>query len=303
MGYNKDQILDAGKRFKEYVETNKKLPPSIKVGSDDLNVSNFLYIACKTVLNLNDECPIDMGNPNKKNYPTDFSENTKEGKLPKCEYLKIARDIIKFIDSGVYGPGTVGCSLGSKVNHATMEWAYAKILNYYKEKGYLPGDVSIVSWETLTGQKLIETVVTKPEPIATLENTWKVQINSMTDLYNLVLNKGRYHHHYCLQWSEDYMAQNLYGNCSEYSRLALQVMKALNSKGKQYTGKSIHVWCKNSSGTPVESLGHYFVVIVGEEFGQNTWFDLAEAASGKGPIGSIMCSRGFEDKHDDGVIC
>jgi hypothetical protein len=120
----------------------------------------------------------------------------------------------------------------------------------------------------------------------------------MTDLYNAVLDKGVYDHHFCIQKTLDQSILDITtcgNNCAEYGRLTERVRLALNQTGKSYTGRIVHLWCRNRNGVPLESLGHYFNYIDGEVF------DLSEAASGKGEMGSNMCSNGYEIEGYDSI--
>ena len=139
--------------------------------------------------------------------------------------------------------------------------------------------------------------IVKPYPIPDIEKLSGMTINSMTDLYDVILKIGVYNHINCLQGANtDTIVKGIpkqYNNCARYAYLAKKCSDAFNSIGKKYTTRIVHVECENSKHFPDPNAGHFFVFIQGEEFPVKTCFDLAEAASGKRGIGSTMCVNGY----------
>jgi hypothetical protein len=80
-------------------------------------------------------------------------------------------------------------------------------------------------------------------------------------------------------------------NCVDAAQICNTCLVALNSEGKRYDARFVLVGCKPSG------IEHVFMQVRGEELGSNfVDVDFAEAASGKGNIGSTMCSNGYTVK-------
>jgi hypothetical protein len=131
-----------------------------------------------------------------------------------------------------------------------------------------------------------------------LEQALGGAFNNVTEAYELVKNQ-KYSYYYNDKYNyEEELTQliNRWGlNCADFSQVLNMLLVALNQEGKGYDGRFVHVWCRDSNGNPQERLGHFFMEVKGGEFGGNwTVVDFAEAASGKGAIGSTMCSNGYE---------
>jgi len=171
----------------------------------------------------------------------------------------------------------------------------AAVIAYQKIKGLVQD--GIAGPITLTSLGLWQAPVVKPYPIPDIEKLSGMTINSMTDLYNIILKIGVYNHINCLQGATtDTIVQGIkevYNNCARYAYLGMKVSTALNQMGKKYTTRIVHVECENSKHFPDPNAGHFFLFIQGEEFPVKTCYDLAEAASGKRGIGSTMCINGY----------
>lgn len=135
--------------------------------------------------------------------------------------------------------------------------------------------------------------------IVKLENILGGTINSLTDYYTLLQQKGIYSHYDCRKYANDINTAitkitNTGLNCADYTNVTIPLIKALNSlKGKDYSYTIMHVCCNNSSHKTNWSSGHFFLRVEGGEFSKITDFDPAEAASGKRAIGSTMCTYGY----------
>ena len=162
---------------------------------------------------------------------------------------------------------------------------------FVRENGREPGEISI------------QPTINKPAWFKQLETNLSGTINSMPDLYNLVVAEHHrvgsiYQHISCRQGATlDQMVAGVkhqYNNCARWSYLAMQVAIVL---GEDKNTRYIHVDCDYSNGKPDLSAGHYLLIWRGIKY------DLAHAASSGGAMNTTMCINGYNGVLDYNVPC
>jgi len=162
---------------------------------------------------------------------------------------------------------------------------------FVRANGREPGEISI------------KPTINKPAWFKQLEVNLHGTINSMVDLYNLVV--AEYHrvgciylHIPCRQGATlDQMIAGVnhrYNNCARWSYLGMQVAIVL---GEEKNTRYIHVDCNYSNHKPDSNAGHYLLLWKGIKF------DLAEAADTGRAMGSTMCTYGYNSVLDYNVPC
>ncbi len=134
-------IQSAAAKLKSYIETNKKLPNYVTIGSTQVTMPEFLKLMVTGLLQINSKTttPIafkDVDNP--QNSTGSFTK----GNINKTSYLDIAQRVNSFINSNGLAPNYATTGLG-KIQFEQLVYMYSKILNYYNTNKVLPNYVSM----------------------------------------------------------------------------------------------------------------------------------------------------------------
>ncbi|MGB9980155.1 pseudomurein-binding repeat-containing protein [Methanobacterium sp.] len=165
-----DQIQNAAVSLKSFIETNKKLPAYVTIGTTQISIEDLLNLMITNVLQLNNgnRTSITFKNISSPSNPTG---DLVDGAITKTEYLSIAQNIKSFIDANGAAPNYATSSLG-KIQYESVIYMYSKILNFYNTTHELPDYITVKAWTALTP------VVTDPRPVyITSDNI----INTVTD--------------------------------------------------------------------------------------------------------------------------
>ena len=136
------EIEDAATNVKNYVDKNRKMPNTVKVGSKTLKISEFSYLSSKAISNLNSNKKGDIllvsGITNRNSSAHSFKAT-----VYKAPYVDLAKKTISRIESkkapSTYWSvkDTSGKVIG-KANFNLYTYSFAKILDFHKSKNYLP---------------------------------------------------------------------------------------------------------------------------------------------------------------------
>ncbi|HEX3014203.1 MAG TPA: pseudomurein-binding repeat-containing protein, partial [Methanobacterium sp.] len=163
------QIQNAASSLKSYIETNKKLPAYVTIGTAQVTVEDMLNLMTTSVLQLN------TGNNTSITFknissPTNPTGDLVDGAISKAEYLNITQRIKSFIDTGNVAPNYATSSLGN-IQYESIVYMYSKILDFYNTTNGLPNYVAVNAWTDTT-------VTTGARPVyITSDNI----INTVTD--------------------------------------------------------------------------------------------------------------------------
>lgn len=158
--FNTTSISTSAKNVQTYVETNKKLPSTVKVSNTTLTTPQYLYLLTKDVQNVNKgvTTPITLVSASK---PPNPSESVKAGTLTKAQYLTLAANVAKFIENNKRPPNFASTSLGN-MRYENVVYTLSKVLAYYKTNNRLPNTVSVKKWSSISGSS---TVISPGPPV------------------------------------------------------------------------------------------------------------------------------------------
>ncbi|HTX61156.1 MAG TPA: pseudomurein-binding repeat-containing protein [Methanobacterium sp.] len=150
--FNTSSISTSASNVKTYVDTNHKLPNTVKVNTTTVNTTQFLYLLAQGVVNVNNSntTKIPLKSVSKASSP---SETVKTGTLTKTEYLKVATNIISYINKYGKAPNYATTSLGN-LRYENVVYSLSKILDYYNTNNRLPSSVSIQKWSSITSTNI-----------------------------------------------------------------------------------------------------------------------------------------------------
>jgi hypothetical protein len=139
--FTKSQIQSAAKRLKLYVESQKRLPSFVTVGKTKVTMSELLYLLSKFVINSNSKINGKISFI-KLQDPTKIITSNLKGKWYKTNGVKVAKNIISFINSNKRSPNFVKTSLGTMQFQSTVYYM-ARSVTFYKSNKRLPKYVTV----------------------------------------------------------------------------------------------------------------------------------------------------------------
>lgn len=156
--FNTSSISTSASNVKTYVDKNHKIPSTVTVNNTKVTSAQFLYLLTKDVTNINKSIttPITLKTVSKASNP---SETVKTGVLTKTEYLKLANNIVYYINKNGKAPNYASTSLGN-IRYENLIYSFSKILDYYKTNNRLPNSVGIQKWNTISSTGIVGGTVT-----------------------------------------------------------------------------------------------------------------------------------------------
>lgn len=145
------QISEGSSKVKTYVDSNNKtqLPDQVLIGNQNLNMPQLLYLQVSAVIILNRSGNSNVTLKNVTKAPSP-SQNLTSGTITKTEYVTLAANIKKFMDTNGRAPNYVSTSLG-KMSYESSVYTFSKILDFYKTNKRLPATVSVAPWNYAGG--------------------------------------------------------------------------------------------------------------------------------------------------------
>ena len=189
--FTPDQIKKAAARLKSFIETNKKLPNYVTVGTAQVAVEDMLNLMITSLLQLN------CGNGTSVvfkdiNSPGNPSGNSVNGTVTKTEYLNIAQKIKSFIESNGIAPNYATSSLGN-IQYESVVYMYSVIMDFYNTNSKLPDYASVKAWSSITPVTgALPVYITSDNIINTATDTSRVNtiVNSLAALGLTAVNWG-----------------------------------------------------------------------------------------------------------------
>lgn len=288
-----DEIKSAAATVKAYIESNKKLPDYVTIGTTQVKMPDFLklMIACLLEINNGTTTPITLKTVN---APPQSSENVTSGNINKTDYLDIANRINNFIDKNGAVPNYTTTPLG-KVGYQNMVYMFSRILNFQKTNNCLPNYVTMTPWNTTPTPTPTPTPI--PEDLKKyLVATTNCQVDnpqiqalakSITSGKTSAYDKAAA----IFQWVNDHTTyehpmysdtrhgavgtlQKKMGNCCDLSHLVIAIERAAGIPARYE-----HVYAKFSSGN---WYGH----VIAQVWVDGKWYN-ADASSSLNTFGVI----------------
>ncbi|ADL58402.1 pseudomurein-binding protein [Methanothermobacter marburgensis] len=138
-GVNHANTLSAAVDLKKYMETYGKLPSTVSVGSQKLTVAQFLDLMLKDLLKTAGKSA-SLTVRSVKAAPNPSGSAT--GQLSKSAYIKLAENVLKFINSNGRAPNYASSSIG-RISFDNLIYAVSRILAFHADSGRLPNYVTV----------------------------------------------------------------------------------------------------------------------------------------------------------------
>ena len=192
-----DQVNNASGTVKSYVETNHQLPNCVTISGKQVTMPQFLQLLTTTMLNresnLNTSIVLrTIGNA------TNSTEDITSGDIQYSEYIDIAKDAKKFMDSNGTAPNyAYQTSLGTHMGFASLVYMYSQIMNSYHTNNTLPDYVTVTPWIAVSNpnaiynyqsNKIFNSIQAAIDDLDTL-NSETIGLGIGTILENVIVNK------------------------------------------------------------------------------------------------------------------
>ncbi|MFB2623861.1 pseudomurein-binding repeat-containing protein [Methanothermobacter marburgensis] len=296
-GVNHANILSAAVNLRKYIETYGKLPSTVSVGSQKLTVAQFLDLMLKDLLKTAGKSA-SLTVRSVKAAPNPSGSAT--GQLSKSAYIKLAENVLKFINSNSRAPNYVSSAIG-RVSCDNLIYAVSRILAFHAESGRLPNYVTVkkISATSTTPSSSLKK---RPEndPYSGegtsryLSATANCQVNDpairslaasltsglssawdkATAIFNWVRDSISYSFYYNTKYGATGTLKYRTGNCVDHSHLLVALFRAAG-----LASRYVHGTCTFTSGN---TYGHVWAqVLVGD-----TWY-AADATSSRNSLGAV----------------
>lgn len=283
------QIKDAATHVKSFIETNKRLPDYVTIGSSQVQMSDFLKLLTTGLLQTKNgtTTPITLKTVQDAVI---FTENVKSGTISQAGYADLAQRLNAFINATGRLPNYVTSSLG-KLSSESLIYMFSRILSFQETNHRLPGYVSVTPWVTST---VTTTEIPVPDSLKQyLASTTNCQVTdtqiqalaaSITSektssyakavaLYNWVRDNIGYSFYYNTKRGAVGTLTAKTGNCVDTTHLLIALCRAAGIPARYQHGT-----CKFSSGT----YGHVW----GEIWVNGKWYT-ADASSSRNSLGVV----------------
>lgn len=264
-------IMVGGKKFADYIEKNKKMPGSVDCNGTKVTCQQFLYLASKAVVMLNNgkakSTKITAKNFGKCSSPSESLSGSFN--MTKANYVKCAKNIYTWMDSNGKVPNYASISQG-KLRYENCLYTLSKVLRSYKADGKLPAKVAVKKWTVVTSTLSKDLAAAKekyPQYLkatkncqvsdATIKSVGKAAIGSATNLRQAAKNlakylnsKTSYDYYYDTQKGALKTWKAKVGNCCDMAHL---VVACARSQG--IPARYVHAYCSFQSGL---ECGHVY---------------------------------------------
>lgn len=283
-------IIAASKNVKKFIERNKKLPKTVKVGGINLPNAEYTYLVSKAIVNLK------KGNKNpialkSISNPTKPGSSANMGNL--VNYLSVAKSIVKTAESKGIMPNSVGSNVGN-IGYDGLVYAFSRVVAFYGDNSRMPSYVSVNVIDSssnsnvnskntfddlkkfLAASKNCQVNSPKIKALVTkLTKGLKTNKQKATAIYNYVRDKISYSFYYDTKYGAVGTLNKKAGNCVDHSHLLVAMFRNAGIAARYVHGK-----CTFSSGN---TYGHVWTqVLIGD-----TW-TACDATSSRNSFGKIV---------------
>jgi len=281
-----NEIKVAASKVKTFIETNKRLPNYVTLSGRQIGMAEFLYMLISSVVQINQGTsnPIKFREFGEAPNP---SGNTIVANIYKKEYVKIANNLKKFLESHNRAPN-YGIYSAGKLDYNNMVYSFSKIMDFYNSKKRLP-NYAIVNTKKINFKEVIPPEL-KPYLIAT--NNCQVNDAAIKSLALSIVNGAGSNYEKAdriFRWVRDNISYTFYyntkygatgmlktrnGNCIDHTHLMIALARSVGIPARY-----AHAQCEFSSMT----VGHVWA----ELYANGAWYT-ADATSSRNTLGVMQ---------------
>jgi hypothetical protein len=285
------EIISVSNTVKKFVEKNKKLPSTVKIGNVKVSTADYLYLASQAIVNLDSNKKSDVTFKHIEN-PSKPGSASNKGNLN--DYVSVAKDLIKTANSKGKMPNSVDSEVGT-IGYKGLVYAFARVVAFYGDEGIMPKYVTIksLSGTTISTSKLnskntignlaaylaasTNCQVNDPkikQLVAKLTDGLTSDTDKATAIFNYVRDTISYSFYYDTKYGAVGTLNAGRGNCVDHSHLLVAMYRTAG-----LAARYVHGTCTFSSGT----YGHVWTqVLIGD-----TWV-VSDATSARNSFGNVV---------------
>ena len=287
------QLCSASQTVKTYIGKNKKLPSTVKIGSNTYSIAQYLYLASEAVINLKSGKTGDLALKS-VSKPSNPKGASNLGNLE--DYASVAKSIISYANAHGKMPDSVDSKVGA-IGYKGLVYAFARIIDFYNDEGRLPSYVEIKSLNSNSLSGLSSSVNSKNTITnlkAYLAASTNCQVNNSkikaivskvtkgmtTDeekanaIFKYVRDTVSYSFYYDTRYGALGTLNAKTGNCVDHAHLVVAMYRTAG-----LAARYVHGTCTFSSGG---TYGHVWAqVLIGD-----TWV-VSDATSSRNSLGHV----------------
>ena len=289
-------ILAASKNFKNYYESNYKLPSTVTVAGIPFTVPEFLYMMSQAIVQLGSSKTSDITYIEGVAAPGSPSGDQIAAKdLAQSKYIALAKNVADYIKKNKKAPNYASSAVG-KIIYSELVESSSRILAFYANNNRLPSYVTInyvTSGSSNSGTGLNEAnTITDLTPYLKATTNCQVDndaikkvVNSVTKgltsasakakaIFNYVKDTLSYSFYYNTKYGAVGTLNAKTGNCVDHSHLLVAMFRTADLPARY-----VHGSCKFSSGS---TYGHVWAQVLID----GKW-TIADATSSRNSLGSV----------------
>nr|WP_319372587.1 transglutaminase-like domain-containing protein [uncultured Methanobacterium sp.] len=187
--FTTSEISSASVALQNQIDTNEKLPDSVKVGNQTVNTAQYLHLAAQATdqIQNNKSTPITLQNDKVPGYS---EESLNTGTMTQADYEDFARRLNEYINNNHQAPpyGYIG---QGKIGYQSQVYLFSRILSIYNTTGTLPPYITIKPFTTSNIPILYTAPTTfTPSQIITAAVTLQKTIETTKTIPNTVTVNG-----------------------------------------------------------------------------------------------------------------
>jgi transglutaminase-like putative cysteine protease len=278
------QLDKASESVQKFIKDNKRLPNYVTISNKQVTMPQFLYLLNTGVYNLNSKKTTSVSTKTVNN-PTNPSQSVKSGTLTKAEYVKVAGNVKKFVDTNKRLPNYATTTKGN-MRYESLIDAYTRIMVFYGDNKRLPNTVTVAPWTVQTTVtpsasylKSTEDAPSDNPTIISLKNSIIKGKTTTKDKATAIFNWVRNYLSYSFYYNTNKTALGAYkdktANCVDTTHLLVALTRAAGI----YT-RYVHGTCQFFSDN--NWYGHVWAQV----YVDGKWYN-ADAINDKNTFGTI----------------
>ena len=271
------QVIAASKNVKNYIETNKKLPAYVNIGSTKFTNAQYLYVASKAIVNLKKGSTSDLYVFEMKS-PSNPGSDATLGNL--YDYESVAKNVVSYSDSNAALPNSASSKVGT-IGYNGLVYTFSNVLTYYGNSKSLPGYATVKAYSYSVDPAYLAATANcqvNNAQIKALAAKLTSGKSSDWDKASAIFNYVRDHTSYSFYYNTRYGAVGTLnsgqGNCVDHAHLCTALFRAAGL-GARY----VHGTCTFSYSGSV--YGHVWSQV----YVNGKWV-VADASSNRNSLGN-----------------
>lgn len=157
------QIGTAATTLRNTIDSTKKVPTTLKIGSYVTATSTFLRMMAAAISNINGGDNTTSVYSKAMAAPASSNDSATTGNMLKANYVALADSVYDYMAANSKAPASLKGKTNGTLGYYNIVYSFAKIMAYYKANGALPNYCSVQAWSKFTGiSSTTTTATTKP---------------------------------------------------------------------------------------------------------------------------------------------